>query len=127
MPSKAHILATVERYANAFSARDRAGWLALFTEDVEVAEPADAPIRRGKEVFAQVFDAVYGAGMQVALKPLRVIVNGNEAAVHMQVHVTDGKAATENSVIEIFTVAEDGRIARFRAFLDMPPPNATHQ
>ncbi len=120
MPSHDDILQLVERYAATFSARDRAGWLAIFEEDVEVYEPADSPLRRGRAVFAKVFDEVLAAGIEVRLQPLRVIVNGNEAAVHMQVHMVSGGTVTDTSVIEIFTVSDAGRIARFRAYLDLP-------
>ena len=117
MPSKEMIEAAARRYAQCFTAMDREGWLNNFVEEPELIEPADAPLRRGREHFAQSFDGVKAAGVKVVLTPLAIIVNGNEAAVHLKVEIGSGQEIRESSVIEIYTVADDGRIARMRAFL----------
>lgn len=123
MPTAEQMTAVAHDYARRFSAGDREGWLALFVEQPMIVEPADAA-PRGREALEQSFDGTKAAGVRVALKPLRVIANGQDAAMHMQVQATSPSGdVSETSVIEIFTFAEDGRIAAMRAFLD-PGPDA---
>ena len=117
MPTPDAMAAAVRDYARRFSAGDRAGWLGLFVDQPTIIEPADAP-PRGREALEQSFDGTVSAGLRVALTPLRVIANGRDAVMHMQVNLTfpDGRV-TESSVIEIFSFADDGRIAAMRAFI----------
>ncbi|MDR5777306.1 MULTISPECIES: nuclear transport factor 2 family protein [unclassified Caballeronia] len=119
MPTAEQVAQAARRYAETISAGDRDGWLAGFTEDAELVEPANSAPRQGRSVFAGIFDAIQASGRRIALRPIRSIVNGNEVAVHMDVRVflADGRVV-ENSVIEIFGITDDGRIARLRTFLD---------
>lgn len=110
--------AAAYEYARCFSAGEREAWLDLFVEEPAIIEPADsAP--RGREALERSFDGAKAAGMRVALEPLRVIANGRDVAMHMRVRATiPGGSVSENSVIEIFTFADDGRIAWMRTFVD---------
>ncbi len=122
MPTVEQMTAVAHEYARRFTEGDREGWLALFVEQPTIVEPADAA-PRGREALEQSFDGTKAAGVRVQLKPLRVIANGHEAAMHMQVQATlPSGDVSETSVIEIFSFAQDGRIAAMRAFLD-PGPN----
>ena len=120
MPTTAHMEQAAAGYARLFAAGDREAWLGLFVENPEIIEPADAA-PRGREALEEAFANTVGAGLKVELTPHRIIANGNEAAMHMGIRVglPDG-TVIETSAIEIYTFTEDGRIARMRAFLDMP-------
>ncbi|MDR5804847.1 nuclear transport factor 2 family protein [Caballeronia sp. LZ001] len=119
MPTCEQVAEAAHRYAQTLSAGDREGWLKGFTDCVEVIEPADSAPRRGRSIFAGIFDDLRASGRRLALKPLRIIVNGNEAAVYMSVRIfqPDGNVVAK-SVIEIFQVANDGRISRLRTYMD---------
>ncbi|WP_028226331.1 nuclear transport factor 2 family protein [Paraburkholderia ferrariae] len=125
MQAPEYVAAAARRYAETFSAGDRESWLGCLTEDVELIEPADALPRRGRAVFAGIFDAVESSGRRITLEPIRIIANGKWAAVHMSVRVLLPDARVmENSVIEIFEVSDDGHIERIRTFLDGPVSGA---
>jgi len=116
MQAPEYVAAAARRYAETFSAGDRESWL---------IEPADALPRRGRAVFAGIFDAVESSGRRITLEPIRIIANGKWAAVHMSVRVLLPDARVmENSVIEIFEVSDDGHIERIRTFLDGPVSGA---
>lgn len=118
MIDEAAIEESLRQYAHRFTARDRDGWLDLFAETPEIIEPADSEPRRGRYPLEEAFDGVTEAGVKLALEPLRIIVNGADGAMHMQVTTTmpDG-SVQQTSVIEIFTFEPGGKICKMRAFL----------
>ncbi|MEU7811710.1 nuclear transport factor 2 family protein [Pseudonocardia sp. NPDC049154] len=109
----------VERHRALFNAADRAGWLANFVEEPFLEEPVGSPVRHGREHFGAVLDALAAHGVRATIEPPEVlVVNGAEAAAHLRVCSVAGGVESWTSVVEIFTVAPDGRVAGIRAFVE---------
>lgn len=124
VPSRRQIRDALARHVEAFSGLDRDGWLANFTDEPELIEPADAPARYGREHFAEVIDRVIAAGRVVKLTPVLAIVNGNQVAAHIDVESITGGQVARSSVLEVFTIAEDGRVASIQAFMETADPSS---
>ena len=55
----AAIVRTIERYQSTFSADDRDGWLALFTDDAVLEDPVGSSAHEGREAIAAFWDTVH--------------------------------------------------------------------
>jgi len=117
------VAAAVMRHRELFNGRDREAWLANFVDEPSVEEPVGSGVRRGREHFAAVFDAVYAADEHASIPPFDdVVVCGREVAVYLKGRPLEGDAAS--GIVEIFEVADDGRIEGVRVFIDprrLPP------
>jgi hypothetical protein len=117
------VRAAVERHRQLFNAGDRSGWLANFVEHPYLEEPVGTPRRQGREAFAAVFDAYQAAGGGRGIPPFdAVVVGGREAALYLDGAPRDDGA--DRAIIEIFEIADDGRVAGSRVFIDprrLPP------
>jgi len=120
---RADLAERTRQYAVRFTARDRAGWLALFADDPEVIEPADATPQHGRAVLEQAFDGIERQGLTVRIEPHEIIVNGREAAMYLHAFIArpDG-TVTCRAAIDLFTFDEAGRIARMRGHLGPVQP-----
>jgi steroid delta-isomerase len=111
------VLRTIERYQSTFSAEDREGWLALFTDDAVLEDPVGSPPHEGREAIAAFWDGVHARTDRGSVRMTQgPAVCGLEAAWAFELDVT---VAGRRSLVEIIdhgTFAADGRIRSIRAF-----------
>lgn len=120
MPDQAAVRATVDSYAERFSAGDRDGWVALFTADARQEDPVGTPVNIGHEAIGGFYDNMVGGfGVpQLSLSQEPIIV-GNEAMVELNVVAGSGEGRVRiPRILDHMTFAEDGRIESLRAFWD---------
>lgn len=118
MPTPTSLRRLVERYAAAVSARDVDGVLSLFTEDAVQRDPATAPPNVGREAIATFLRNGIGASKATLFEPLAVHTAGDHVAIDFRVTVTLATGTMVIEGIEVFTVAEDGRICEVIAYWD---------
>ncbi len=110
----------VERHAELWNARDRAGWLELYADDVVFEDPVGKAPKLGRQAAEGSWDNSLRPGREWTLVPTRIITGGNEAVVDMRNEgVVDGVAAVVEG-IEIWKVDDDGKVVHVRAFFEQP-------
>ena len=116
--SERAILRTIERYQTTFSADDREGWLALFTEDAVVEDPVGSEPHAGREAIAAFWDGVHARTERGTVRMTQgPAVCGLEAAWAFELDVTlRGGRRSLVEIIDHGTFSADGRIRRIRAF-----------
>jgi steroid delta-isomerase len=105
-------------------ARDREGWLALFTEDAVVEDPVgpcdwdpEGKGQRGKAAIGAFYDMFSGFQTSFDFTLHQVEPRGNEVAAVVTARIvkTDGTVG-ETRMINIYKQAPDGRIQSLRSF-----------
>lgn len=113
------INATIDAYMAAFSAGDRAGWLACFADGAWIEDPVSSPRRTGRDQIGAFWDETHTMPDAIELRPLGLrIVIGNEATFTMQARPVLGGATYAVDIIDHMTFDDDGRIVTMRAFFD---------
>lgn len=116
----APIRALLDRYASAWGAGDRDGWLATFADGATQEDPIGEGVRHGREGIGRFWDdAMSGYDGGIELTPRAVHVVGGEAAMEWTIVGTAGDLETEFDGVDVFTFdgAGDGmRIASVRAY-----------
>ena len=111
------IVGTIERYQSTFSADDRDGWLALFTDHAVLEDPVGSAPHEGREAIAAFWDAVHARTERGTVRMTQgPAVCGLEAAWAFELDVTVKGRRSLVGIIDHGTFAEDGRIRRIRAF-----------
>ena len=111
------IKGTIERYQSTFSADDREGWLALFTDDAVLEDPVGSAPHEGREAIAAFWDAVHARTERGSVRMTQgPAVCGLEAAWAFELDVTVTGRRSLVEIIDHGTFSEDGRIRRIRAF-----------
>lgn len=111
------IVGTIERYQSTFSAGDRDGWLALFTDDAVLEDPVGSAPHEGRDAIAAFWDAVHARTERGTVRMTQgPAVCGLEAAWAFELDVTVKGRRSLVGIIDHGTFAEDGRIRRIRAF-----------
>lgn len=111
------IVGTIERYQSTFSADDRDGWLALFTDDAVLEDPVGSAPHEGRDAIAAFWDAVHARTERGTVRMTQgPAVCGLEAAWAFELDVTVKGRRSLVGIIDHGTFAEDGRIRRIRAF-----------
>lgn len=111
------IKGTIERYQSTFSADDREGWLALFTDDAVLEDPVGSTPHEGREAIAAFWDTVHAHTERGSVRMTQgPAVCGLEAAWAFELDVTVKGRRSFVEIIDHGTFAEDGRIRRIRAF-----------
>ncbi len=108
----------------AVEARDREGWLGLFTEDALVEDPIGPSMfdpegkgHRGIEAIAGFYDTVIAANESIRFAITESLLCGDEVANVGVIRITfDGGAAVEVDGVYIYRRSPDGKIASLRAF-----------
>jgi steroid delta-isomerase len=119
MPDADVINATIDAYLAAFTASDRAGWLACFAEDAWIEDPVGTPRRDGVEAIGAFWDETHSMPDSIELRPLGLrIVIGAEAVFTMQARPVLGDDTYELDVIDHMTFDDAGKITTMRAFFD---------
>jgi steroid delta-isomerase len=111
------IARTIERYQSTFSAGDRDGWLALFTDDAVLEDPVGSPPHEGRAALAAFWDRIHeraaGGTVRMTQGPA---VCGLEAAWAFELDVTVGGHRSLVGIIDHGTFTPEGRIRHIRAF-----------
>lgn len=111
---------TIANYIDRFSANDREGWLALFTEDATLEDPVGSEIKKGHDGVGEFWDFVHTLSSSIVLTAAGpVCVAATEAAFPITIVNDLGGMKMELDAIDVMTFADDGRIASMRAFWDM--------
>ena len=111
------IVRTIERYQSTFSAGDRAGWLALFTDEAVLEDPVGSSPHEGREAIGAFWDAVHARTERGTVRMTQgPAVCGLEAAWAFELDVTAEGRRSIVGIIDHGTFAGDGRIRRIRAF-----------
>jgi len=120
MPATAdQITVTIDRYVEVFSAGDRAGYLALFTDDATVEDPVGGEVARGTDGLGAFWDGVRAMASDIALTrtgPARIAAG--EAAFPLRAVTDLGEMKLAVEIIDVMAFADDGRITSLRAFWD---------
>jgi steroid delta-isomerase len=120
MPDPATLRATIDNYAERFSAGDRDGWVDLFTADARQEDPVGTPVNIGHEAIGGFYDNMVGGfGVPRLALSAEPIIVGNEAMVELNVVAGSGEGRVRiPRIIDHMTFADDGRISSLRAFWD---------
>jgi steroid delta-isomerase len=114
------IRATIERYQATFNSGDRDGWLALFTDDGELEDPAGSAPRMGRYALAAFWDQIHDGKRQGVERTVRMVqrplVCGFEAAWAFELHIPHGERLGVVEIIDQAVFTNDGLIRRLRAF-----------
>jgi ketosteroid isomerase-like protein len=120
--SSAHdlIRATIDRYQATFNSGDRDGWLALFSDDGELEDPAGSPVRRGVDGLAAFWDEIHDGRPNDGERRVRMVqgpmVCGLEAAWAFELRIPHGEHIGVVEIIDQAVFTDDGLIRRLRAF-----------
>ena len=110
---------TIEANFRALEARGREGWLATFSPDAEMCDPADAEPRRGAAELGPVFDSICEAISDLTLVPEHVWIHGRRAAVKWSITARNRAGQPIGwEGIDVFEFAHDGRIKQLTAYYD---------
>jgi steroid delta-isomerase len=120
MATSEQIRETIAQYIKNFSANDREGWLALFTDDATVEDPVGSEVKHGKDGIGEFWDFVHSLSPSIELRANGpACVAAPEAAFPILIINDLGGTKMAMDATDVMTFAEDGRIASMRAFWDM--------
>ena len=100
-----------ERYFAAVRAKDIDAFVALFAEDAHFILPGGQTFE-GKDAIRETQTKVFAAGAPFPT-PLTIIAGDGGLAVEVEARLPDG---TVRRTVNLYTLAEDGRIARLSVF-----------
>lgn len=119
MPDEGTVRQAVAQFFSAIRAGDADAWVATFSEDGVSHDPWGAPPQRGHASLRAFFEGMDEAFEKVALHEEDVFVSNHGAAVRWAGEGTgrNGRKVTFEG-IDVFTVADDGKIQEHRAYWD---------
>ena len=120
MPTSEQVRRAIETYAETFQKGDREAWLANFAEDAVHMDPATAPPNIGREAIGRFWDNTVQLAERFEFDVHDVIVAGDEGVLvfTMRAHAADG-GGIQFRIVDVFTIDDDGRIARQKAYFDL--------
>jgi steroid delta-isomerase len=119
VPEPDEIRATVERYAEVFSAGDKEGYVGLFADDASLEDPVGAGVHSGREAISAFWDQTRQLTAHIELRitgPIRVA--GNEAAFPGEARPRLGDDPMMVPIVDTLAFDDDGKITQLRAFWD---------
>ena len=108
----------LERYAAAWKANDRAGWLATFADDATQEDPVGGGVRRGHDEIGGFWDravASYDGTIDLRLRAVH-LAGTSDAAMEWTIVASDGPERIEFDGVDVFTFAPGPVIATVRAY-----------
>ncbi len=118
MPSSEELRQLVDRYCAVTSSGAVDDYVALFTEDAVQLDPASAPAHVGHEAIRAFRQSAVDASRAMRFEALAVHTAADYAAIDFRVTVELDAGRMIISGIEVFTVADDGRISAVCAYWD---------
>jgi steroid delta-isomerase len=119
-PADGLIRGMIEAYQATFNSGDREGWLALFTDDGMLEDPAGSPSHKGREGLSEFWDEIHKGRSDGVARRVRMIqgpaVCGLEAAWAFELQIPLGDKTVMVEIIDQAAFDEDGRIRSLRAF-----------
>jgi steroid delta-isomerase len=113
------IRTTIEQYLARFTAGDREGWLALWSDDCTMEDPVGTPVKRGKDAIGAFYDDGQKNADSIELRATDfAIVCGGQASFAMEVRPKLGGQTMMIPAIDVMTFDDEGRITSQRAFVD---------
>ena len=119
MPDAEEIRATVQRYAEVFSAGDKEGYVGLFADDATLEDPVGGGVHQGTEAIRAFWDMTREMTPSIELAvtgPIRVA--GNEAAFPGEARPLLGEDRMMVPIVDTLAFDDDGKITQLRAFWD---------
>ncbi len=118
MPTPEQVRAAVDTYVNAWVGNDRDAWLANFAEDAYHVDPPASPPNVGREAIGAFWDNTRPLAERYEFDVKDVIVAGDEAVLIFTLKALTGDAGIELDAVDVFTIDDDGRICREKAYFD---------
>jgi steroid delta-isomerase len=119
MPDPEQLRATVQRYAEVFSAGDKEGYVGLFAADATLEDPVDGGVHTGTDAINAFWDMTRQMTPTIELRitgPIRVA--GNEAAFPGEARPQLGDDQMMVPIVDTLAFDDDGKITQLRAFWD---------
>jgi hypothetical protein len=114
--TKAQLIAGVQEYCRAETAKDREAWLALFAEGAIHEDPVGRTLNAGVEKIAAFWDRVVAANVELWCEE-PVIVCGTEAVAIMRCRTGPPDNRRESGrIVDHFVFDGLGKITSLRAF-----------
>lgn len=110
------IRSLIRRYAAAWAAADRDGWLATFAEDATQEDPVGAGIRTGHGEIAVFWDEAMSWYDSIEIRERAIHVLAPEAALEWTIVAQDGDEWVVFDGVDVFTCDDEPRITTVRAF-----------
>lgn len=122
-PSRAELLAVVERSPTAAGAHDRAGWVGLFTADGTVEDPVGSRPHRGPAALGRFYDTFIGPRDIVFHRDTELVM-GSTVIRDLELEVTMASSLVMRIPVYLrYDVDADGdqlKIARLQAHWELP-------
>lgn len=109
----------IREYFDALTALDREAYVAAFASDASVQDPYGGPVLEGEEGLNKFFDGMERTWQSFRMTPEKGYKSGNRVAVPWSTAAMarNGKRA-EFEGVNVFELAEDGRIQRLEGYWD---------
>ena len=119
MPTPEQVRAAVQTYVDTFESNDRQGWVENFAEDAVHVDPPGAPPNVGREAIGTFWDNTHQLADRFELDVQDLIVCGDEAVMVFTINAYGAEGGgVELRAVDLFTIDDDGRIARQKAYFD---------
>ena len=116
MSGRDQIERVIRRYAAAWGARDREGWLATFAASAVQEDPVGEGTQRGRDEIGSFWDRAMAVYSSLEIVPRDIFVTGREAAMEWTIHATGPAGSIAFDGVDIFTFDEAAQIVSVRAF-----------
>ena len=118
MPSPEQMIRAVEAYCRAENEKDRAGWLALFSDDIVHEDPVGMVRNEGLANVGAFWDRFQSSNVELWLTE-PPIVCGNELIALMKCRTGPANNRRESGrIVDQMIFDENGKIKAVRAFYD---------
>jgi hypothetical protein len=118
MPTREHIVAVIDEYCRAMTAKDKSAWTGQFADNILHEDPVGARTNQGLDQISAFWDSYLPYDIELFLTA-PTIVCGSEAIAFMKARTGPADARNETGqIIENFKFDEAGKIANVRAFYD---------
>lgn len=118
MPTPEQVRSAAENHAKLFTAVDKDGWLALYSENAEFVDPYPAARYEGREAMSQWWDGVHGMASGYDFDVRQITVAGDRAAMAFTLSMSVGDDRYCFDGVDVFQVDDSGRITQFTAYWD---------
>ena len=120
MPTSEQLEQTVHAYIDAMQSGNRAAFLAQFAADAVTQDPVPGPLNQGPDAIAAWWDGMIAPMEKIAFEVHDLHLCGDQAAMIWTITATPpgGAGSIQMKGVDIFTVADDGKIRSMYAYWD---------